>query len=214
MTQQAKISCSNCGESLDPSWAHITDRPPCPSCGKKGVAIAINVVEEINIAGSLTVGMEPAHTRRDWQQRWKELEQERDQLNAPHTEMMSGAAINAAHHRLQSFFIQAYHLKDALIADQSNGLARSVVENAISHSPTLSLLADLANLDKHSQLDRVPRSGSVPTILSVKGQQPGSGNGWQLCVNISHNGRVLDGIDTVNEVLNEWHAQLKSWNLI
>ena len=191
----------------------MTDRPSCPSCGKKGVAIAISVAAEINIAGSLAVGMSPARTRRDWQQRWNELEQEGDQLNAPHTEIMSGVAINSAHHRLQSFFIQAYHLKDALIADPSNGLAKNVVEDAISNRPTLSLLADLANLDKHSQLDRA-RSGSVPTILSVNGQQPGSGNGWLLCVSISHNGRVLDGIDTVNEVLNEWRAQLKSWNLI
>ena len=95
MTQQAKISCSNCGKSLDPSWAHITGRPPCPSCGKKGVAIAVNVAGEINIAGSFTVGMEPARTRRDWQQRWNELEQESDQLNVPHTEIMSGDAINS-----------------------------------------------------------------------------------------------------------------------
>lgn len=214
MINRTKISCSNCGDSLNPTWARIKDRPPCPSCGKKGVTISVSIVEEINFAASLTIGMEPAYSKRDWQQRWNELKRECDRLNEPLIEAMSGASINAAHHRLQSFFIQAYHLKDALIADQSNGLAKNDVEIAISHSPILSLLADLANLDKHSKLDRTPRSGSIPVILSVKGQHPQAANGWQLCVNISHNGRVLDGVDIANQVLKEWRMQLKLWNLI
>ena len=214
MTQQVKISCSNCGETLDPSWAQIKDRPPCPTCGRKGVSLAISIVEEINIAGSISVGMEPAHTRRTWQQRWHELKLDHTQLNALHDETMSGIAINAAHHRLQSFFIHAYHLKDALIKDQSIGLEKSVIEGTITNSPILSLLADLANLDKHSQLDRKPRSGSIPTILSVKGHLPSHGDGWRLCVNISHNEVILDGIDIANNVMNEWRTRLESWNLI
>jgi hypothetical protein len=63
---------------------------------------------------------------------------------------MSGVAINAANHRLQSFYIQAYHLKDAL-------KSAPAIEPAIAADPALALLADLANLDKHSRLNRPPR---------------------------------------------------------
>ena len=75
-TAHTKISCSNCGESLDPSWAHLSPRPPCPACGQRGVAIAVGIAEEINIAASLNVGMHPHDTDRNWRRRWTELESE------------------------------------------------------------------------------------------------------------------------------------------
>ncbi|MFN0303383.1 MAG: hypothetical protein ACKVQU_23840 [Burkholderiales bacterium] len=127
---------------------------------------------------------------------------------------MSGNAINSAHHRLQSFFIQLYHLKDTLISDPKSGLSKTVVESAISTDPRLALLADLANLDKHSRLTRPPRSSDVPVIGSAKGQAPGSGGGWRLRLEIIHQGRTRDGLDVAGEAMDAWRNQLHAWGII
>lgn len=206
--QPPRVSCRNCGESLDPSWAHLSPRPPCPACGQRGVAIAVGIAEEINIAGSLHVGMHPHDIDRNWHRRWTELESEWSKLDQPITETMSGVAINAANHRLQSFYIQAYHLKDALKS------TAPAIESAISADPRLALLADLANLDKHSQLNRPPRSRDVPMIISVSGQQPGSGGGWRLRLEIQHKGQTLDGMDIAREAMDAWRAYLKTSGLL
>jgi hypothetical protein len=151
--------------------------------------------------------MQPHDTDRNWRRRWTELESEWSTLDQPITETMSGVAINAANHRLQSFYIQAYHLKDAL---------KSVapIEAVISAAPALSLLADLANLDKHSQLDHPPRSGEVPMIVSVSGEQPGSGGGWRLRLRIQHKGQVLDGMDVAREAMDAWRTYLTASGLL
>lgn len=206
--QPLKISCNNCGESLDPSWAHRWPRPPCPACGQHGVAIAVGIAAEVNIAGSVSVGMHPHDTDRNWRRRWTELESEWSKLDQPITETMSGAAINAANHRLQSFYIQGYHLKDALKS------VDPAVESAISADPALALLADLANLDKHSRLIRRPRSGGVPMIVSVSGEQPGSRGSWRLRLKIQHKGRTLDGMDVAREAMDAWRAYLKTSGLL
>jgi hypothetical protein len=206
--QPPKISCSNCGESLDPSWAHLAPRPPCPACGHRGVAIAVGIVEEINVASSLNVVMHPHDTDRNWRRRWTELEREWSNIDRPIAETMSGVAINAANHRLQSFYIQAYHFKDALKSVAPD------VESAISAHPALALLADLANLDKHSQLNRSPRSGEVPTIVSLSGEESGSGGGWRLRLRIHHKGQTLDGMNVAREAMDGWRAYLKTSGLL
>lgn len=121
---------------------------------------------------------------------------------------MSGVAINAANHRLQSFYIQAYHLKDALKS------VAPAIESAISVDPALTLLADLANLDKHSRLNRPPRSGEVPMIVSVSGVKPGSEDGWKLRLEIKHKGQTLDGMDVARKAMDAWRAYLKTSGLL
>jgi hypothetical protein len=121
---------------------------------------------------------------------------------------MSGGAINTANHRLQSFYIQTYHLKDSL----KNVVP--TIEADISADPVLSLLADLANLDKHSQLNRPPRSGEVPRILSVSGEEAGSWGGWRLRLQSQHKGLTLDGLDVAREAMDAWRVYLKACGLL
>jgi hypothetical protein len=130
-----RVSCANCGEVLDKAWVHLSPRPPCPSCGKSGIAIHAEIAEEIEIAESLDVVLKPQHTTRDWRRRWLELQREWGNLDQPIAMTMSGDAINAAHHLLQSFLVQAYHLKDALIRDPNSGVSKAVVESASRPSP-------------------------------------------------------------------------------
>lgn len=56
------VSCAACGHPMDPAMAHDTDRGSCPECGSTGIAIAIGIAEEINIAGSMRVGQGPGTT--------------------------------------------------------------------------------------------------------------------------------------------------------
>lgn len=206
--QISDISCSNCGEPLDPSWAQLSPRPPCPICYHRGVTIAVGIATEINIASSLGVRMHPRDTDRNWRRRWEELETEWSRIDQPIIETMSRAAINTSNHRLQSFYIQAYHLKDSLKS------VAPAIESTISADPILALLADLANLDKHSKLNRPPRSGDVPVIVSVSGEEPGAGGGWRLCLEIRHKGQTLDGMDVARRVMNAWRTYLKGSGLL
>ena len=214
MADVTRVSCNNCEFSLEPSWANSSPRPPCPECGEHGVAISISIAEEINLASSLRVAMEPADTERSWLQRWQSLESEMCSIHDPISEQMSGAAINAANQRLQSFFIQAYHLKDALIADRPNGIDKKKVEDAISADPRLALLADLANLDKHRRLSRTPRSGDRPSLGEVKGVQTGPGPEWVVTVEIRHKGSSLDGLTIASEAIAAWEQALKGWGVL
>jgi hypothetical protein len=103
------------------------------------------------------------------------------------------------------FFVSAYHLRDALVKDHVAG--RDQVERAISDSPTLSLLADLANLEKHRILERPPRSGEIPRMsLSDVADK----SGWRLRVVIAHKGQERDDVEFAREVIGEWARVLNS----
>ncbi len=209
-----RVSCNSCGHTLDPTWARLTPRPPCPECGERGVAISMAIASEISFASSLRVAMVPAQAERSWLQRWRSLEQEMHSISGPISPPMSGTAINTANQRLQSFFIQAYHLKDSLIADSPNGIDRETVENAISTDSRLALLADLANLDKHRELSRAPRSRDRPSLGQVKGVKEGAGDEWILAVEILHMGRSLDGLTIASDAMAAWEQMLKSWGVL
>jgi len=118
---QNDISCSGCGQELDPTWAHMSPRPPCPACGGFGIAVHLGIASEVDMAGSINIVMQPQKSDRDWRRRWAEIESEWTKIDRPYDTPMSGHAIHSAHHRLQSFYIQAFHLKDSLIADASTG---------------------------------------------------------------------------------------------
>jgi hypothetical protein len=110
--------------------------------------------------------MHPHDTDPHWRRRWRELESEWSKLDHPITETMSAVAINAANHRLQSFYIQAYHLKDAL---------RSVapdIESTISADPAFALLADLANRCETSRREAL---GWLRRLWSGSGRPPVGG---------------------------------------
>jgi hypothetical protein len=86
----------------------------------------------------------------------------------------------------------------------------------VTGSPDLALLCDLANLGKHAHLDRRPRSGHVPAVLSWAGTDvcgPPS-SGWRLDLVIEHNGATLDGLEVVRRSVDAWRCALHGWKLI
>jgi hypothetical protein len=95
------------------------------------------------------------------------------------------------------------------------GVSNAQIEGAISAEAALSLLADLANLDKHFILTQPPRSGRVPQIGEVQGSQSGLGEGgWQLEQVIEHNGQELDGLAVAKDAVDAWERCLTDWGLL
>ncbi len=129
---------------------------------------------------------------------------------------MSAETIHSLSHRLQSLFIQTYHLKDSLkAASSSHGISHAAIEAAISQDADLALIADLANLDKHGNLNRTPRSGHVPKLLSAEGMSAGSvSQGWRLILSIAHAGTIRDGLDVARAAVHAWERRLAGWGLI
>jgi hypothetical protein len=120
---------------------------------------------------------------------------------------LTGDAVNSAQHELASLFIQTYHLKDALIKETS--IRKADIEAAITASRDLALLADLANLDKHGQLDKPPRSGIVPRIGPPQGIADGVIPGWRLSLPIWHGPKTLDGLDIARRAVQAWEQTLR-----
>jgi hypothetical protein len=195
--------------------ATTAPRPPCPKCGASGIAVELQAAEELTIVEELTIALEPADQSRDWKRRWEEVQRELERVRSPHAEQLSGDAIHAARQQLHSFYIQTYHLKDALkLEGPALGVSPQAVEDAITNDPDLSLLADLANLDKHGKLTRPPRSGDAPTD-SVRGVQAGSGEGgWRLEVTVAHHGKALDGLRVARAAIDAWRRHLIAWGLL
>jgi hypothetical protein len=160
--------------------------------------------------------LKPGDQSRGWRRRWEEAERELEALLAPSTEPLSGDSIHAARRRLHSFYVQTYHIKDALIAEEaSTGVSRQLIEKAITDDPDLSLLADLANLDKHGKLTKPPRSGHVPIIRSVEGDVPDStSEGWRLRLTVDHGGSSLDGLEMARKAMDAWRRTFASWGLV
>ncbi len=210
-----EVFCSTCGAARSEEVANTAPRPPCPGCGGIGLKLQLEIASEVDVASSLSVALDTLPAR-DWKRRWEVLQGEMERLRGPQAGALSGDAIHGAQQGLQSFFIQAYHLKDALKADTaSHGVSGSDIEKAITASPDLALLADLANLDKHFSLDRPPRSGEVPRVLSARGVQAGSGEGgWRLELLISHGTGSLDGLEVAEAAMRAWKRQLERWNLL
>jgi hypothetical protein len=97
---------------------------------------------------------------RTWEMRWQIAQDQLNRLLASRSEPLSPDAVHMAHADLQAFYIQTYHLKDALrAACATTGISEQTVENEINNNPDLALLADLANLDKHYRLSKKTRSG-------------------------------------------------------
>ncbi len=127
---------------------------------------------------------------------------------------MSGPAIHGGAQQLFSFFIQVFHLRDALIAvEKLAGMPSAKdVNEAIRSDPRLSLMADLANSDKHVELTRKPWSGLKPSVESLSGED--CDGGWRLRVKILHGDKHLDGLSVARDAINAWAEKLRSWGLV
>jgi hypothetical protein len=161
---------------------------------------------------SVSAALTPGDHERDWKRRWEEAERGLARIKQPRTGDLSAEAVNAAHQELQSFFIQTYHLKDALKADGS--VPQNDVEQAITNDADLALLTDLANLDKHFKLNRDARSGDTPVIGPAQGVTTSDWSGWQLSLPITHGGNVRDGLEVAEAAVEAWRRHLKRWRLI
>lgn len=215
MSASHYVTCPRCGLARDPALAGDSGRPPCPNCGTTSLHISVSVTESIgHVADSVSVRLTPGQQARDWRQRWIEIKTHEQNLQKPRIEQLSAVSIHSARHDLHSFYVQAYHLKDSLIQDAATtGVNMVSIEGAIKQNATLSLLADLANLDKHGKLTRPPRSGSTPSIKQVAADSSGN-TGWRLLLEISHQSKTLDGLQVAADVVREWDKQLKAWGLI
>ena len=209
------LRCGNCGasqpEPLDASLGY----PDCNRCGARAWHIDVTITECVNasseVLGTLTPG---GDTTRNWKYRWQAAQEDLERLCAPSMETMSRNTIFAWRDRLCGWYVDAYQLKDALkIAAPNLGIDPPAIETAINDDLRLALLADLANQDKHTQLDRPPRSGLVPKIGVPKGSDV-LPCGWILQLPVHHGPRTLDGLEIAREAVAAWREKLKAWGLI
>ena len=93
------------------------------------------------------------------------------------------------------------------------GLTNDEIEAAINSDPMLALLADLANLGKHSVLTKI-RSAEAPRFGVARAASIPIGEGWRLQMTISHLGVDHDALDLASEALGAWRRQLEAWKLL
>jgi hypothetical protein len=174
----------------------------------------VSIEESVSVTAHCSAELVPGNQARDWKQRWKVLQEDLQFISSPRTEAMSGDSIHSSLQRLCSYFIHTYHLKDALKdAAPGLGLSASDIEAAITNDPRLALLADLANLDKHVNLNKL-RSGSAPVIEQVSGVDSSTGSGWSLSVKIKHGATVLDGMTVAQNAAAGWREKLTAWEIM
>jgi hypothetical protein len=209
------ITCLTCGALRPPELSATLERPPCPQCGGTALKFAVSIEESISVSVLCSAELIPGNQARDWKQRWTQVQRDFQSVSSPSTETMSGESIHAWLQRLFSFFIHAYHLKDALKdAAFSLGLNASDIETAITNDPRLALLADLANLDKHFKLTNSPRSGCTPVIDKISGVDSATGSGWFLSVKITHGSVALDGMAVAKDAISAWQEKLSAWGTL
>jgi predicted RNA-binding Zn-ribbon protein involved in translation (DUF1610 family) len=212
---ESNVICSSCGSRRPRELAEGAPRTPCPKCGSTAITVSHQLYDEIRVSATVEASLRPGDQARGWKRRWTETERDLAELLRPHLADCSSDAIHAARHRLHSFFIHAYHLKDALREEvASTGVAKAAVERAITNEPALALLADLANLDKHGNLNQPPRSGHVPLIVGAAGTSLSDKAGWRLDLEIRHDGNRLDGLQVAEDAVAAWRRVLTGWGLL
>lgn len=210
----SRLTCRNCGasqpEPLDTSLGY----PNCNRCGARGWHIDVTITECANASNVVLETLTPGgDTARDWNSRWQSIQAELKSLSESSMETMSGDTIFARRDRLCNWYVQAYHLKDALKdAASTLRIAPQAIETAINDDLRLALLADLANQDKHGQLNRA-RSGYVPNIGAPSGSDV-LPRGWILKLPVNHGPRTLDGLEIAGEAVAAWREKLEAWGLI
>lgn len=180
------VSCAACGHPMDPAMAHDTDRGSCPECGSTGIAIAIGIAEEINIAGSMRVGQGPGDYERDALRRWREADAEVAILEQPLPDRSTETVIDAQR-RLHAVFIDLWSLRETLIKghavsardvdaaiNASSGPSRLLTISATSRSTDHPSETHGANTNRHSDNRSLSIRGPVaPHTFVSASRTPG-----------------------------------------
>lgn len=212
----AEASCADCGRpylETSTKWP----RPPC-SCGSH------NLIAHASAAlvgkSSLTADLSLVYdaSSRDWRWKWQEMEAELAELTAPIPGPAGGTALTHWPGKMLAFLVKCYHLKDALKAELPGCLAGAsqagqVVEDAVTQSPELARLADLANLEKHHKLDRTPRSSALPQVQACTHEDLPNGT-WLPRLAIQHKGTSHDAIQLASAAVAAWRQLLTSWQAL
>ena len=212
-----QVRCSGCGRFRPRRPASTPDQVPCPRCGGTALTISASFMATAMSDATAVASLQPGDQGRGWERRWQDIQDEAPRVLAPITSAISGEDIQRARRRVLSFYITAFHLKDALIAAApTTGISPKRVEDAVNAEPELALLADLANLDKHEELTRRTHSGHAPREVRRAGATlPGSPSpGWQLQLEFEHNGVTVDGLKIVQQSVDAWRRVLQGWGLI
>jgi hypothetical protein len=164
------------------------------------------------VGGRLGGTFEPADQVRDWRQRWDRVQAMSRLLDAPLAEV-SAESVQRWRQDLHSFFIHCYHLKDALIHQQPNAVTAAAVEAAIDGSSELTLVANLANLDKHDHLTRAPRpkgnpSATTPTYGVLNARTDDGDGGWRPRLEIKDGNTTHDALTLVRGAVAAWQGIL------
>ncbi len=207
------VTCTECGSDRPDELATVGERTRCPVCVWTAITIHLSAVAQgmSSASGKLTMALRPGKTR-GWQQRWQLIQDDLARQLLPRTEPLTDDSIRQAHHELQSLFVQAYNLRDALTEEA--GIPLRKMKSAIANEPALALLADMANLDKHGRLKSRPWSGDVPRIVDVQGVTGSGVAHWGLKVAVELKGIQRDGLEIAQSGIASWHRALSDWKLI
>ncbi len=108
------VECANCGVARPTELASTTPRPACPECEATALAVQLNVADKIKVTTAVTASLEPGDQSLGWSRRWEAAQGRLAKLLAPRTEDCSGEAIKNARDDLLAFYVQTFHIKDAL----------------------------------------------------------------------------------------------------
>jgi hypothetical protein len=209
---QTIAECANCGATRPLGIANSSPRPACPECKATAVSFEVSAVIQLSTDASASASLEPGDQSLGWMRRWEHTQSRLPSLLAPHTEDLTGEAIKDARDDLFAFFIQTYHIKDALKVEATSiGLDRKRIENGVNADPDLRLLGGLANLAKHHGKGR---DADAPEIIRTSGTNGVTGGGWRLDVTIRRSGEDLDGLQIAQSAVDAWRGLLSGWGLI
>lgn len=215
MSVAQRTACSGCGAERPRAITDMRPRPPCEVCGATAVLFKLVLADELRTTDQVSTALTPGGQELDWRGRWDALLEEYGRLGLPVSEPMTRVAVLSARRRLLLFYVEAFHIRDALRAEAAGlGLDAPVLTQAIAADHRLALLEDLANLVKHAGEPRNPRSPAVPQFGKAVAVQDGSDPTWRLALPVEHQGRILDGYSFAGEAVAAWTGLLVETGLL
>ena len=204
------VRCSKCDLPRSSDLASPgVPRTPCPNCGATSLIISVSVFAQVGVQVEVYSTMVPGEQSRSWERRWKNVKSALQELSRPISGVMSGESIHSEAQRLLSLIVDIYNIKDALKAEATSlGIRPQAVEDATNRDPRLTLIADLANLEKHATLSKPPRSGIIPSVTQIVGQDVRGTTGWRSVVTICHGMAALDALEVAKDGILGWEDAL------